>query len=610
VATPVEREELITQYGAQIEIENLEEHYRQRLDPAKDMGGYHTYSETWSELYQASFDTLARLDTIGYSLEGRPIFALKISGNVDVDEDEPEVFINGLTHAREAITVEIVLHFIWYLLDNYAEPQIGALIDSTEIWLVPIVNPDGWVYNEQTNPDGGGMWRKNRRDNGDGSFGVDLNRNWGFLWGLDDIGSSPDPWSNTYRGTAPFSEPENQVLRDFINTHDFPVIVNYHSKGRKYLKPWGFNCNLYNPDDRIFYSMLDTLLGYNGYDTTQSIYIVNGGACDWQYGEQFEKKKTICYAPEVGPQEWGFWPPASEIDSLCEENLQANLFFVREAQRLRNRPTRLLTTEFTHFDTAVDNCSDSFSIETEFWNVSLTASFDVQVGYFDSMATGAWFFVDTFTIRIDPLEPFPALMHFSPNEVEGLPDGEYPHAGYVRFVISSLDSLPQVDTLLFPVNVTIQVTGADINPSFTAEPTSVPPSTPVQFTNMSSAFDSCLWDFGDGQTSAEVNPQHPYDSVGVYSVKLVCYSNCYLDSVTYVDYIVVYCCQARGNVDGEGGVNVADLTYLVDYIFFGGDTPPCPEEGNVDASGGLNVADLTYLVDYMFFSGPAPPPCQ
>jgi hypothetical protein len=70
------------------------------------------------------------------------------------------------------------------------------------------------------------------------------------------------------------------------------------------------------------------------------------------------------------------------------------------------------------------------------------------------------------------------------------------------------------------------------------------------------------------------------------------------------------CCIARGNADGEGGINVADLTYLVDYIFFGGDTPPCPEEGNADAEGAINVADLTYLVDYIFFSGPAPPLCE
>ncbi len=608
IAAPAEREELMARYGAQVEIENLEEYYRRGLDPGRDMGGYHTYSETCSELYQASFDSLARLDTIGYSIEGRAIFALKISDNVEVEEDEPGVFINGLTHAREAITVEIVLYFMWYLLDNYGtEPEIKALVDSTEIWLAPIVNPDGWVYNELTNPDGGGMWRKNRRDNGDGSFGVDLNRNWGFLWGLDNIGSSPNPWSSTYRGTGPFSEPETQALRDFINAHDFSVTVNYHSKGGMYVKPWGFNRDQGCPDDRIFYWMLDSLFGYSGYDTTQSLYVTNGSAYDWQYGEQFEKEKAFAFVAEVGPS---FWPPSSAIDSLCEDHLQPNLFFLREAQRLRNRPTRSLATEFTHFDTTVDRCSDDFSVGRVYWNVSSEASFDVQVSHFDSMASGAWFSMDTFTIRVGPQESFDALMHFSPNEVGSFPDGQYPHTGCVRVVFSGLGSLAVVDTLLFPVKVVIQVSGADITPSFIAEPTRVPVLTPVQFTNTSTTFDSCLWDFGDGKISTDVNPEHCYDSSGMYSVKLVCYSNCYVDSITYMDYVEVHCCRARGNVDGDGGINVADLTYLANHIFFGGDPPPCLLEGDCDGSGAVNVADLTCLADYLFFDGPTPPPCD
>ena len=69
------------------------------------------------------------------------------------------------------------------------------------------------------------------------------------------------------------------------------------------------------------------------------------------------------------------------------------------------------------------------------------------------------------------------------------------------------------------------------------------------------------------------------------------------------------CCEQRGDADHSGAINVADLTYLVNYLFFSGLAPPCEEEGDVDGNGAINVADVTYLVEYIFFGGPAPPPC-
>lgn len=131
VATPSERVELMTVYQAIVEIENLEEYYRKRLDPTKDMGGYHTLDEVSFELLTASFYPMARLDTIGYSIWNLPIEALKISDNVDIDEDEPEILINAATHAREVITPQVVFHFMHYLLDNYGvDPEVTALVDS------------------------------------------------------------------------------------------------------------------------------------------------------------------------------------------------------------------------------------------------------------------------------------------------------------------------------------------------------------------------------------------------------------------------------------------------------------------------------------------------
>ena len=94
-------------------------------------------------------------------------------------------------------------------------------------------------YNRSTNPSGGGMWRKNRRNNGDGTYGVDLNRNFGFAWGYDNLGSSPTPGSETYRGPSAFSEPESQAVRDLALLKNYKTHFNLHSYQNAFLYPWG-----------------------------------------------------------------------------------------------------------------------------------------------------------------------------------------------------------------------------------------------------------------------------------------------------------------------------------------------------------------------------------
>src|SRR5690606_38361948 len=124
----------------------------------------------------------------------------------DTDQGKPEVFYNSLHHAREPASLSQVVYYMWHLLETYGtDPETTYLLDNTEMYFVPCVNPDGYVHNETTDPNGGGMWRKNRRDNGDGTFGIDLNRNYGHFWGLDDTGSSPNPESDVYRGPSAFS---------------------------------------------------------------------------------------------------------------------------------------------------------------------------------------------------------------------------------------------------------------------------------------------------------------------------------------------------------------------------------------------------------------------
>jgi len=294
------------------------------------MGGYYTFDEVVAEL-----DTMRMLypnlitekDSIGSTIEGRTIWAVKISDNPDINEGEPEVFYNALTHAREPAGMMAVIYFMYYLLENYGTDQeITYLVDNREFYFVPVINPDGYVYNEQNEPNGGGMWRKNRKDNGNGCFGVDNNRNYGYMWGYDNIGSSPDPCSDLYRGTAAFSEFENQAIRDLSEDHNFLICNNYHAYWDVIFTPWAYELEQ-TPDSTTFNHTISLATQFNGYENGWYIldnYEVNGDVCDWMYGEQTTKPKIFAYLTEVGNEYDGFWPPPERIFPIAEDNVYLN----------------------------------------------------------------------------------------------------------------------------------------------------------------------------------------------------------------------------------------------------------------------------------------------
>jgi hypothetical protein len=272
----------------------------------------------------------------GTSIEGDSILWIRVSDNPDVDEAEPEVLYTALHHAREPGGLSALIYYLWYVLENYnSDPNIQALINSTEMYFVPCINPDGYKYNELTDPLGGGLWRKNRRDNGDGTFGVDLNRNYAFQWGFDDIGSSPVTDDFTYRGTAPASEPEIQLMNDFVNSRQFRLALNYHTFGNLLINPWGYIPNFYTDDSLIFDAMGEAMTVYNNYlngTANQTVnYSVNGSSDDWMYGEQSTKPKVFAFTPECGNSSDFFWPQPARIVPICQENMWSNLLMARLA---------------------------------------------------------------------------------------------------------------------------------------------------------------------------------------------------------------------------------------------------------------------------------------
>ncbi|MCF6365708.1 MAG: immune inhibitor A [Bacteroidales bacterium] len=305
------------------------------------MGGFLTLDEVYAELDEMTNlypNLISAKYTIGNTQtnEGRNIYAIKISDNPNVNESEPEVLYTSLTHAREPAAMQALIWYMWYFLENYGtNDEITYLVDNLELYFIPVVNPDGYEYNYSTDPNGGGMWRKNKRDNNGGGFseyydGVDLNRNYGFKWGYDDIGSSPDQTSSTYRGASAFSEPETQIIRDFTNQHEFLLAHNHHTYSELIIIPYGYE-EIHSPDDNFLRTSAYLMASENEYTVGQGweiLYTVNGDADDWMYGEQTSKPKIMAYTQETGQS---FWPSQSQIIPLCEESYLSNLYLARFA---------------------------------------------------------------------------------------------------------------------------------------------------------------------------------------------------------------------------------------------------------------------------------------
>lgn len=325
-----------------VAIDDLEEFYASRLGPSPEappqfgawlspsfgagsMGGYYPYSEIMSVLDQihATYPALTTAKaSIGTTLEGRSIWMIKVSDNPGVDENEPEVRIDAMHHAREPEGMQSELWFMLFLLERYnTDPLAKYLVDNREFFFIPCVNPDGYVYNQTTNPGGGGMWRKNRRDNGGGIFGVDLNRNYNDHWGVDNTGSSPSTGSETYRGPTPASELENQAMQAFIGSRNFQVAISLHTYSNLWLYPYGY-AQIYPTNNAQYVEVSNLATEINHYQVGPPsfiLYLANGVTCDYDH----DIKGSLAWTPEIGSSADGFWPPTNRIIPLADENLLA-----------------------------------------------------------------------------------------------------------------------------------------------------------------------------------------------------------------------------------------------------------------------------------------------
>jgi len=324
-------------------------------------GEYYTYAEMVEELetVSAAYPALTHLTSIGQTWQGRDIWALKVSDNAGVTEPEPRVLISGAHHAREPIGCSIAIDYLYWLLGNYnTNDTATTIVNNAETWFVPVVNPDGYVFNETYDDPWGYGWRKNCRDNNNSGQmepdydGVDLNRNYGYMWGYNNAGSSPDPTSEVYRGPEAFSEPETQSMRELCDSCEFVYAMNYHSYGDILLVPWAYiDAWVPSPDSEEYYAMAESMTTHIGVPNNYIFgtgmgtlgYEVNGSSDDWMYGEQTEKPKCIAFSPEVGSS---FWQAATDTNIIvhqCNDTRPMNIFLGLRAAQLGIEETKALT---------------------------------------------------------------------------------------------------------------------------------------------------------------------------------------------------------------------------------------------------------------------------
>jgi hypothetical protein len=309
ILTGAQADKLAAQ-GIEIEAKKVDGQTASQRATRQAAEGYEVfkrYDEIKAEVTRAARKhwPIAKLVNVGKSVQGKDIVAIKITLGAPLTRDgsKPAAMYIGAQHAREWITPEMNLRLMRHLLENYTrDRKVRELVNTRELWIVPVANPDGY---DHTFEEGQRLWRKNLRDNnGNGQIdpaeGVDLNRNFAYRWGYDNEGSSPDPTSDTYRGPAPTSEPENKALESLVRRVTPEFFVNYHSAASLLLYGVGWQVATPSPDDLIGEALAgdDAEPAVPGYDPDLSaeLYTTNGDT-DTHMQENFG---AYGFTPEMG----------------------------------------------------------------------------------------------------------------------------------------------------------------------------------------------------------------------------------------------------------------------------------------------------------------------
>lgn len=303
--------------------------------------GYTDFAELGVEVNRlvTTFPTLVSKTVIGKSHLNRDIVALKISDNVGTDESEPELLFTANQHAREHLTVEMALFLANMLVNDYTtDAAVKQMVDTREIWIVPMVNPDGAEFDIASGTYV--EWRKNRQPNSGSAFiGTDLNRNWSYKF--DCCGGSSDlKSSDTYHGPVAFSAPETTALKTFVlgrkvgGVQQIAMHLDIHTYSELVLWPWGYTTTAVvgpmTADTAAVHKAIGTeMADLNGYWPGQAsgLYVADGIINDWMWADQKIFSFTFEMFPKRPDLADQFYPPASVIPAQTSRNRSALLRF-------------------------------------------------------------------------------------------------------------------------------------------------------------------------------------------------------------------------------------------------------------------------------------------
>lgn len=294
----------------------------------------------------SAYADIATLEVIGQSIEQRDIIALRISSNPGKAEPQKQrIVFCALHHAREWATHEMILYLAEYLTTRYeSDLRVQNIVNNSVVWVVLSVNPDGFQYSWDEDR----FWRKNRRlnlveDDGDEIYGIDLNRNYDYNWGPGFGGSSSSPYSETYHGTAPASEPETQAMQNLVAEEKPAIAITYHTYSQLVLYPWGYTDDV-TPESYTalravadkYASLVDSAYGFTYYPgpINYTLYTTNGDFTDYAYGAH----GCLAYTPELRPsstQLGGFELPEDQILPNNLENMKAALWLMDNVANAR-----------------------------------------------------------------------------------------------------------------------------------------------------------------------------------------------------------------------------------------------------------------------------------